>query len=141
MPTAGSVLHLIDTSTAIPLVLVDHAEHAATVAAIGDRTLGLAGDAAFEEFSVLTRQPAPTRRSTPAVARLLASNFPASRFLSPERAARLLADLERLGISGGPLYDALVAATAAEHGLPLVTRDQRPVAVYRALEVDVEILR
>jgi predicted nucleic acid-binding protein len=38
------------------------------------------------------------------------------------------------------VYDALVGATAAEHGLPLVTRDLRAVDTYRALDVDVELI-
>ena len=34
---------LLDTSTAIALVVEDHEAHAATLAALEDRTLGLAG--------------------------------------------------------------------------------------------------
>lgn len=43
--------------------------------------------------------------------------------------------LDSLGISGGTVYDALVGATAVEHGLKLVTRDRRALETYRALEV------
>jgi predicted nucleic acid-binding protein len=38
------------------------------------------------------------------------------------------------------VYDALVGATAVEHGLKLATRDQRALVTYRALQVDVEAL-
>ena len=75
-----------------------------------------------------------------AVGRLLSVNFPESRFLSPAKAGELLASLPELGLSGGSVYDALVGATAAEHGLVLVTRDRRALDIYRALGVDAELL-
>ena len=54
---------LLDTSAAIALVLEDHDAHAATVAAVAGRRLGLAGHAWFETYSVLTRLPGDLRRS------------------------------------------------------------------------------
>ena len=74
------------------------------------------------------------------MARLLAENFPESRYLSPQRADELLELLGKAGIGGGSVYDALVGATAVEHRIKLATRDQRAVATYRALQVDVEVL-
>jgi predicted nucleic acid-binding protein len=35
---------------------------------------------------------------------------------------------------------ALVAATAAEHGITLATRDRRAAETYRALDVDFELI-
>jgi hypothetical protein len=70
---------LVDTSLAVPLVVADHEHHRAAVAAIGSRTLGLAGHAAFEAFSTLTRLPPPARKSPGTVARLIAHSFPAIR--------------------------------------------------------------
>ena len=104
------------------------------------RRLGLAGHAAFETFSVLTRLPSPARRSPATVARLLATSFPYNRFLGARPTASLLAELETARIAGGGVYDALVGAAAREHGLRLATRDRRALDVYRALEVDVELL-
>ena len=43
-------------------------------------------------------------------------------------------------IAGGAVYDALVGATAAEHGIVLATRDRRALDTYRALGVEVEVL-
>lgn len=141
MPTRGRAPEiLIDTSVAVALVLEDHEHHAATVEAVGARQAGFAGHAAFETFSVLTRLPSPARRPPRVVARLLAENFPQSRFLSPGRAAELTDQFGRSGIAGGAVYDALVGAAAIEHGLSLVTRDQRALSTYRALGVDVEVL-
>lgn len=142
MATSGSAgpQVLVDTSVAVALTVSDHRDHAATWEAVAGRRLGLAGHAAFETFSVLTRLPAPARRTPATVARLLAVNFPHSRFLSEPAATALLVDLPAKGIAGGSVYDALVAATAAEHRLPLVTRDHRAIDTYRAVEVEVELL-
>ena len=141
MPTSDDPPELlIDTSVAVALAAAGHEHHRATRKAIGDRTCGLCGHAAFETFSVLTRLPPPNRRTPHAVARLLAHNFPGSRFLSARGAERLHARLASLGIAGGAVYDALVAAAAAEHGITLATRDRRAAETYRALDIDFELL-
>jgi len=141
MPTSGSAPQLlVDTSVAVALLVEDHEHHRPTVRSIGGRRLGLAGHAAFETFSVLTRLPSPSRRSPATITQAMASNFPASRFLPPAAADRLLQQLPLLGIAGGSVYDALVGATAAEHGVPLASRDQRALVTYRALDVEVELL-
>ncbi len=131
---------LVDTSVAVALSVAGHDHHEETLEALGDRCLGLAGHAAFETFSVLTRLPPPARRTPASVARLLTVNFPQSRFLGTDSTARLLARLPAAGIAGGAVYDALVGATAVEHGLALATRDRRALETYRALEVQVELL-
>lgn len=141
MPTRGKQPDLlVDTSVAVALVVADHEHHLETVKAIGHRQLGLAGHAAFETFSVLTRLPSPLRRPPRVVARLLTENFPENRYLSPARAAQLIETLGKAGIAGGSVYDALVGVTAIEHHLKLATRDQRALVTYRALQVDVEVL-
>lgn len=131
---------LVDTSVAVALVVADHPQHVPTLRALGPKQLGLCGHAAFETYSVLTRLPPPARRTPAAVTRLLAQNFPHGRFLSADAAGTLLSELEPLGIAGGSVYDALVGAAAAEHGLSLATRDQRALDTYRALGVRVEQL-
>ena len=131
---------LVDTSVAVALTLSDHEHHDATFDALGDRQLGLAGHAAFETFSVLTRLPPPSRRTPATVARLLAANFPHTKFLGPEAALRLLDGLQTSGIAGGAVYDALVGATAAEHRLTLATRDRRALDTYRRLGVEAALV-
>ena len=65
MPASGSGPDLlVDTSVAVALTVADHEHHVATFEALGDRRLGLAGHAAFETFSVLTRLP-PRRAAPP----------------------------------------------------------------------------
>ncbi len=141
MPTRGRGPDcLVDTSAAVPLVVADHIHHEATLRVLGGRRLGLSGHAAFETFSVLTRLPVPARRTPEAVTRLLAANFPENRYLSAEGAAALLSRLAGENLAGGAVYDALVGAAAAEHGLTLVTRDRRGVDTYRSLGVEVELL-
>ncbi|MGH2867797.1 MAG: type II toxin-antitoxin system VapC family toxin [Solirubrobacteraceae bacterium] len=141
MPARGSRRDLlVDTSVAVALTVADHEHHKATVQALGDRRLGLAGHAAFETFSVLTRLPAPARRTPSAVARLLVAGFPHSRFLSADATAALFTELHALGIAGGGVYDALVGASAREHGLTLATRDRRALETYRAVDVRVELV-
>jgi predicted nucleic acid-binding protein len=131
---------LVDTSVAVALAVADHEHHDDTFERLEGRRLGLAGHAAFETVSVLTRLPAPTRRTPATVARLLAQSFPYSRFLGVEASASLLGRLESIGIAGGSVYDALVGAVAAEHGLSLASRDRRALEIYRVLDVEVEFL-
>ena len=131
---------MLDTSTAIALVVEDHEAHATTLDAVEGRRLGLAGHAWFETYSVLTRLPANLRRSPAHALRILAHNFPASEFLGEAEAAALREELVRLRISGGSVYDALVGAAARQHRLPLVSRDGRARPVYEALAVEVEFI-
>ena len=141
MPTnANGAQLLVDTSAAIAFSVADHDHHEATFGVLVGRRLGLAGHAAFETFSVLTRLPPPARRTPATVARLLAADFPYSRFLGPGAAATLFDELHERGIAGGAVYDALVGAVAREHDLPLATRDQRAFETYGALGVRVELL-
>ena len=141
MPTSGSAPDvLLDTSAAVALSVEDHVHHDVTVRALRGRRLGLSGHAAFETFSVLTRLPPPARRRPAVVARLLAANFPGSRFLSAGGAHALLEELANGEIAGGAVYDALVGAAAREHGLTLVTHDRRALDTYRVLGVEVDLL-
>lgn len=139
--SANAATVLVDTSVAVALVVADHNHHHEDVfQALRGRALGLAGHAAFETLSVLTRLPPPARRTAATVAKLLANAFPESMFLGNRAAASLLGELATAEIAGGAVYDALVGAVANEHQLKLVTRDRRAMDVYRLLDVDVELL-
>jgi predicted nucleic acid-binding protein len=52
----------------------------------------------------------------------------------------LLEQAAALGISGGSIHDALIAATVLRAGARLLTRDRRAVATYERLRVDYEVL-
>lgn len=131
---------VVDTSFAVALVVADHEHHAATRHALGGRSAGLAGHAAFETFSVLTRLPPPLRRTPPVVEQLLRANFPFHCFLGAGAARTLWSRLSELRIAGGSVYDALVGAAASELGVPLLTRDARALETYRVLGIDVELV-
>lgn len=131
---------LVDTSVAVALVVADHEFHEPTFRALEGQRLGLAGHAAFETFSVLTRLPPPSRRAPALVAEVLAASFPETRFLSAPGTKALLDRLAQGDIAGGLVYDALVGAVAVEYGLVLATRDRRAIDTYRALGVDVRAL-
>jgi len=144
MPTdtgpEGRQVVLLDTSTAIALVVEDHEAHVATLDAVRGRRLGLAGHAWFETYSVLTRLPAGLRRSPADAVRVLTHNFPASGFLGEVEAADLGVELAEKGISGGAVYDALVGATARQHRRLLVSGDARAQLTYKALRVEIELI-
>ncbi|MDR1392776.1 MAG: type II toxin-antitoxin system VapC family toxin [Bifidobacteriaceae bacterium] len=126
---------LLDTSAAMHLVDPDSPVHQAVLLATEGRKLGLAGHAAFELLSMLTRLPVPKRLSGDAAERLISWNFPESRFLDAAICSQLLVDFAGAGIVGGAVYDGLVGAAAKQHGLTLVTCDVRARATYDALTV------
>ena len=133
-------IRLVDTSVAVALVTQGHKDHEAVFEAVGSLRLGLSGHAAIETFSVLTRLPSPSRRSPAVVWRILSNNFAETRHLSSAGTEALLRVLKSTDVAGGAIYDALVAAAAVEHNLPLLTRDRRALDSYRAVEADVEWL-
>ena len=132
---------LVDTSVAVALSVQGHEGRPAVVDALRGKRIGLSGHAAFETYSVLTRLPAGSRRTPSTVGRLLAANFPFTRFLSPDATEAVLRQLSERGIAGGAVYDALVAATAVEHHVPLVSRDLRAVRTYASMDVEVVLAR
>ena len=151
MPTSGKpprsaasrqepVDALLDTSTAVALLLSDHEAHALTIEATRGMRLGLAGHAWFETYSVLTRMPAGLRRRPAQVRELLARDFQGAWFLDPPATVALTDELSRLRISGGAVYDALVGAAARHHDQLLLTADRRALRTYDALGVRVRFV-
>lgn len=140
MPTSDEPV-LLDTSAAVALLDQDHAAHQAVRRAVRGRRLGLAGHAVFETYSVLTRLPVPKRVSHGAASELIGTVFTENRYLSAGASSAVIARCSEQGIGGGAVYDALVAAAAAEHDLSLLSCDVRAATVYRALDVRVEWVR
>lgn len=138
MPTSADLL--LDTSAAIALVTPTAEGHAAVIARTAGARLGLAGHAAFETYSVLTRLPGELRLSPAAAHRIIAANFPAGAHLSPAASADALATLAAAGIAGGSVYDGLVGLAAASARIRLISRDRRALPTYAALTVDVELV-
>jgi len=131
---------LLDTSAAIALVLPTHEAHAAVTARVGRARLGLAGHAAVETYSVLTRLPGEQRLSPASAARVIAVDFPTSHPLGADVAATAVARFAEAGIAGGSVYDGLVALAALDARRPLLTCDRRALATYAALGATVEFV-
>jgi hypothetical protein len=95
--------------------------------------VALSGHALAETYSVLTRLPGDLRLEPSDAARLLRERFAAPLMLGVRSSARVPDTLSRLKISGGAVYDALVALAALEHGADLGTRDLRAKDTYEVL--------
>ncbi|HET8928062.1 MAG TPA: PIN domain-containing protein [Microbacterium sp.] len=124
-----------DTSILIPLVAPWHPDrdtvltHTAAISSVPAHAL-------LECFSVLTRLPPPHRAPPAAAAAVLAALSMAPIALAAHQQRELIIDCAAIGISGGAVYDALIGATAAAHGLMLLTRDARARRTYDALGIE-----
>lgn len=130
----------LDTSVAVPLVVERHAAHSAVTRWWAGRSVALAGHAAAETYSVLTRLPGDLRLMPDDAARLLRARFSAPLVLEAEMTAELPGILAGMGIAGGATYDGMVALAARSSGAALATRDARALGTYRAVGVEIEIV-
>ena len=131
----------VDTSVAVPLLVASHQAHEAVHSWARGRKLSLSGHALAETYAVLTRLPGDARVSPADAALLIDDWFPETLRLPTESVADVHRRLARLGISGGAVYDALVALAALDNGAVLATRDARARATYETVGVGTEILR
>ena len=138
MPTSAELL--LDTSAAVALVQPTHVHHRDVFDRARGRTLGLAGHAMIETYSVLTRLPGAQRVSAAVAARIIDVNFPLSHALSAAGGRRASRRLSELGIAGGAVYDGLVALAAQEAGIVLLPRDRRAVDTYARVRADVTLV-
>lgn len=129
-----------DTSVVVPALLVAHPEHDRCRSVLAGTTRAIA-HVTLEAYSVLTRLPHPYRVEPQLAARALASALPGSTVaLGAEDQASAPARLAAAGLSGGSVYDALIALTAAKDHLALLTRDARAARTYRSLGVAFELM-
>lgn len=89
---------------------------------------------------MLTRLPDPHRVAGDVVTTWLGTLPELWLALGGDDLRRVLTDAELRGISGGAVYDALIAATASRHNHLLLTLDQRALATYRHFDGPVEVL-
>jgi predicted nucleic acid-binding protein len=130
----------VDTSVVVAAFASWHEGHASAASALA-RGPRLPAHVAVEAFSVLTRLPPPHRAPAVIVERFLAERFPEPLLALPAEAHRVLLELSvRAGLSGGAIYDALVAATAKRASALLLTRDRRAAPTYEAVGVRYELL-
>lgn len=130
----------LDTSVAIPLLVQPHRAHQAVRRWRAGRDVTLSGHSLAETYSVLTRLPGDLRVLPADAARLLSLRFAPPLLLGSETAGRLPDILGDLGVSGGAVYDALVALAALEHGAVLATRDARARATYETVGVQAVVV-
>jgi predicted nucleic acid-binding protein len=130
----------VDTSVVVAAFASWHQGHRVAVQALA-RDARVPAHVLLETYSVLTRLPPPHRAPAPLVAAFLAERFTAAPLtLAPRAYARLVTRAAELEIHGGGLYDALVAATAAQARARLLTRDRRAVTTYQRMGVEFELL-
>lgn len=109
----------IDSSVVIPLVSSWHAFHERANAALQNRKrLLLPLPVLMESYSVLTRLPSPYRVQGSAAYHALHQSFRDATIvaLPADKIWSLLHDAQTFGITGGRIYDALIATTAIEAG-------------------------
>jgi predicted nucleic acid-binding protein len=130
----------VDTSVVVAGFASWHEAHrlAAAVLARGPR---VPAHVLIESYSVLTRLPPPHRAPANLVAEFLAERFTDAPLRLPAREHQALVRAAAAsGLSGGSVYDALIAATARHAGATLLTRDQRARAVYERMKVAYEMV-
>lgn len=125
----------VDTSVAVACLDASHAAHGPCRDAVRERRPALAGHAAFETWSVLTRMPGQLSIDPAGVDELLTRVFPERVWLPAAEQDQLLRRLPALGLTGGAVYDALVGSAALTAGRTLLTRDLRARRTYDLLGV------
>lgn len=131
---------VLDTSAALALAVEDNPLNDMVHSACNGLSLGLAGHALVETYSVLTRLPGANRLSPRAAELFISREFPYSIALSPSATLQTVRVFAEAGIAGGSVYDGLVGLAAREAGIPLMTCDRRALATYTALKVDVRLI-
>lgn len=130
----------VDTSVAVAACLADHEAHELAESALADSTTTIA-HVATETYSVLTRLPAPLRVDAASAAAIIERRLPRQHAtLDADQHAGAPTRLAAAQISGGATYDGLIALTALEHDLEIVSRDRRAARTYRALGVPFKLL-
>jgi predicted nucleic acid-binding protein len=130
----------LDTSVVVAAFAAWHEGHDAAAAALTRRPR-LPAHVVIESYSVLTRLPPPHRAPAAVVVAFLSARFPGAPLTLSGAAQRSLVGLAaREGLTGGAVYDALVAATAKRAGATLLTRDRRAIIAYEAVGVRYELL-
>ncbi|MDQ6637769.1 MAG: PIN domain-containing protein [Candidatus Dormibacteraeota bacterium] len=127
-----------DSSVTIAAAAPWHVAHEAAVKALAAEQSSLIAHVAYETTAAMSRMPAGQRLAPAVVLEWLERRFRARWLVLPASAARngLRAAIE-LGIRGGALHDALIAATAAHHNHTLISADRRAAPVYTAFGVEV----
>ena len=130
----------VDTSVVVAAFASWHEGHASAAAVLA-RAPRIPAHVVIETFSVLTRLPPPHRAPADVVRAFLAGRFSQTPLVLPPRGHMGLIEMaSREGLTGGAIYDALIAATVLHAGARLVTRDQRARITYDRVRVPYDFL-
>lgn len=133
-------MNAADSSVLIAAFASWHEKHDAARRAL-DAGARIVEHCALETYSVLTRLPPPHRAAGDVVAGFLRARATRPFLRLGSKAYRqFVLSLPEHGIMGGAVYDALVAATVAQHGCVLVSCDRRAAPTYEQYGVRFEIL-
>jgi len=130
----------VDSSVAVAALDASHASHAVCRDAVRKHRPALAGHAAFETFSVLTRLPGQLSINAPTAREIIDAVFPSICWIGHDAATSLLQRLGVIGVSGGAVYDALIGEAARVNKRRLLTRDLRARRTYDLVGVDYELI-
>ena len=131
----------LDTSVAVAAALPWHEHHVAARAKLPRTKPRLIAQVAAETYSVLTRLPPPQRVPAPGARAFLKETFALPPLvLSPSGYDELLDLAAERDITGGAIYDALVAAAAREAGATLLSLDRHAIATYHLLQIDYQVV-
>ena len=131
----------VDTSVVVALFASWHEAHESAREAVPGEA-HLPAHVLLESYSVLTRLPPPHRAAADIVEVFLGARFEPKLLALPPAAHRsLVRSSAAQGISGGRVYDALIAATAKRAGATLLTRDRRAASTYEAVGVRFRVLQ
>lgn len=130
----------IDTSLVVALFASWHEAHDSAREAV-PAEVHLPAHVLLESFSVLTRLPPPHRAPADVVEDFLARRFESGLLTLPGSGHRsLLNAAVEWGLSGGSVYDALVAAAVKHAGATLLSRDRRAARTYEAVGVTYQMI-
>lgn len=118
----------VDTSIVVAAFASWHEQHERAREAL-DAGARLIDHCALETYSVLTRLPAPHRSASEVVREFLRLRFNEPYLRLDARAYReFILGLPERGITGGAVYDAVVAATAMSYSAELISCDRRALS-------------
>ncbi|HEY6741221.1 MAG TPA: PIN domain-containing protein [Lapillicoccus sp.] len=138
--TARQESSTCDSSVLVAAIAAWHPRHAVAHGLVDTGVRALPGHVLVETYSVMTRMPTPQRlpsqTAADAISRLR------ERIISMQASdyAALMRLLAVAGVTGGAVYDAVVAFTAKRHVLPLLTLDARAAATYDVVGVCYQLL-
>lgn len=130
----------IDTSLVVALFASWHEAHESARQSVPSEA-HLPVHVLLESYSVLTRLPPPHRAPPDVVESFLGARFEGKLLTLPgEHHRSLLALAVERDLTGGSVYDALIAATAEHADATLLTRDRRAARAYEAVGATYRLL-